>query len=237
MRNRIQWEKQMAKLIAVATALLVAACLLATIAKAGEVYTNGQTTFGYGFNLSVGDLADDFTFDVGHVLTGATLSTFERDHDFDGRISYWIYPMTGGKPGPTSIAHGIGKSIIRTDLGEYDHWYGFGNRRHYEFAFESPVYVGSGETYFLALHFQNQYYTDSPNAEIYWATADAPRKGVSAYTHEFPSGAWHNLEETAVYGFLYNSLAFGLQGRPVPEPSTLLLLSLAAIGGLAVRRR
>jgi hypothetical protein len=214
----------------------------ASVAQALQLYTfdNGSTSYNYGSEMAGFQQADDFWLSSDCYVTGARFWTIEgygirqNSIEFDGHINYWVYSSVNGQPGDI-LSAGEAAVFSRVATGLKDRWWGSMYGYEYTFDLLTPFQAQADQHYFLALHLLN-YYPD-PNGEIYWATADGPIPGASSYSRDGGIGTWTDNSQTVggVYGA--GHLAYQVYAESIPEPSTLALLSMSALGLPAYARR
>jgi hypothetical protein len=202
------------------------------------VYNNGSPTYTYGIEISGLQEADDFVINSQTQILGVRFWTIEgypfraNAKTFDGHLDYWIYDSLNNKPGANILATGVGQSIERIAEGKkLDIASEPLNGYQYTFYFQTPFTALPGTQYFLGLHLLNSY--PVPYGEMYWSTAPGPIPFAPSYQYA-GFNQWIDNSQTISGTYGSGHLAFQLI---VPEPSTLALLTLGAIGLLAVRRR
>jgi autotransporter-associated beta strand protein len=227
--------------------LAVAGILLGTVSQtdAAPVLTfdGGSTTYNYGIEMSGYQEADDFRFTSPCLVTGARFWSIEgygfREHakPFDGHLDYWLYPSVNGRPGPTALATGVAQVVSRQSTGTKSRFWGTMEGFEYRFDLLSPFQAEANQPYFLALHLLSSY--PSPTGEIYWASADGPIPGAPSWSRAAGTGVWSDNSQGVVGAYGAGHLAFQVYANPAPEPSTLALLGIGAVGLLTCiwRRR
>jgi hypothetical protein len=204
--------------------LCLAAVLTATqAAYAGPViYNNGAPNFLEGNEATTWIQAEDFTFASDVTLGDIHFWTFESTFGYQGSVTYRIYGNAGTQPDETNILREGSVSPTRTALGPGPFGY---DEFSYDFDI-APLNLAAG-TYWLGLH--NGPLTTTNRADWYWATTalNATLTGREDMD-PFDDGGWFdNTQEHAFY----------LTGPSAPEPASILLLGLGALGFARSRAR
>lgn len=178
------------------------------------VYDNGPINGTVNANtINTGwEVSNSFTLGSAMSLTGAQVGLWSYFAGVPVEVSWSI----GTTPFGSDIASGTG-ALTSAQIGTL----GFGFCPVYESDFSLPHIVLGPGTYFLTL--EN---THPESGGIYWDQNFGP-----SIAYQRNVGAGIDM------GQLGTSQSFQLFGDPVPEPATLAVLGLMAVGGGVLARR
>lgn len=207
---------------------------LAALPKAAQaqtlIYDNGSFVTSNARGISDFAVADDFTFsgtqtfDQGRIWLLSTASSSLGS--FSGTLSWLIYDDNAGKPGSVLFSGtNSGAAITRTDTGAN----AFGGRI---FQLDFPIAsttLGAGTYWFRAK--EGALGDLGDGTTVFWM--DSPSvTGFSSQqdTDELNPTSWGSIGRDRAFQLLTSSSS-------APEPGTLALVALGAVGGIVARRR
>jgi hypothetical protein len=201
-------------------------CLLSAAAwsNAAVIHDNGAPDRVTGNNLAEFIQVDDFVVSAPSTLLSVRFWTLQSTaSDYAGSIEWIIYGNSGGQPG-AQIANGnIVATQVVTGLGNA----GLGLLEfQYDFTISLPINTG---TYWLGLH--NGLLNATAPVDIYWGSS-ASGGGNAAGEFDLVLGGpfTQNGVEKAF-------IVFGDGNATIPEPGSVVLLSLGLGALVALRRR
>jgi hypothetical protein len=207
------------KKLAVLVILAASLGVVATAARAIEVFDNGSTDLDTGLIFSGGPAFawEDFVLQDSTGFTSVNFSTLEIPTAvFDPDWVYFIQPDAGGLPGNPPIAAGIGEVVDRTFMGTGN----LGEFWENTLELSTPVDgLLPGTTYWLGL-------LGPGSAGVFWSTT---ADGYGSHAVLFVPSAENPLIPTNA------DLAFRLMDSRIPLPPTALLLALG-VGALVTQR-
>ncbi len=195
------------------------------------VYDNGGADPSGGNESTLWLQANDFTLGSTTNLTGASffIAGFGGIGNWDGTLEYFLFADSGNSPG-TLITNGNGINIAPFDtvVG----WTYGGNIYQVDFEFATPFAAAAGTRYWLGLHLAADY---STRDEIYWLYTSPTLANGGGNAIESQGGLMNNWSGNGV------EHAFYLNGTPaggaVPEPTSLAIFGLGAVGAAYRARR
>ncbi len=195
-------------------AIWIAGLMLAAAAgqvQAGMVYTSGAINGTHtGYAISGGyAVSNSFSLSISTTLTGATAGIWVAPGDEPTSVEWSIGTSQFG----SDVASGT-STLTNTYFGQYGSYYNI-----YESAISLSASVSAG-TYWLTLQ-----HAVAPSIFVYWdvnqGTSTAFQKSI-------------NGDENPVQS---NSLALFGDSAPVPEPASIAMWSLGALGLMFARRK
>ncbi|MFN9592451.1 MAG: PEP-CTERM sorting domain-containing protein [Pirellulaceae bacterium] len=195
------------------------------------VYDNGAADPSGGNESTLWLQANDFTLGSTTNLTGASffIAGFGGIGNWDGTLEYLLFADSGNSPG-TLITNGNGNNIVTTDT--FVGWLGGGNIHQVDFEFATPFAAAAGTKYWLGLHLAADYSTMD---FIYWVITSPTLANGGGNALESDGGTMNNwLGQGKEHAFYLNGTP---AGGAVPEPTSLAIFGLGAVGAAYRARR
>lgn len=203
--------------------------LLVTSSQAATIFTTGAPVGGESGNETTQWVqAGQFSIAGGGsvasagVYIGSTVGPLLTV--WDGNLDYFIFADSGGAPGALQ-ASGAGQNVQTTDTSTA--WCCGGNGFLFEFDLVNPFAAAAATNYWFGIHLSSNFDRD----ELYWMS-HAGGGGGASESNGGTFDNWSPNSDTRVF-FLADTPV----GTQVPEPGTLSLFGLGALGLVWVRRR
>ena len=200
-------------------------------AMAAIVYDNGLPTIGDGGEVTEYVLANDFTLASATSVTGGAIYIVGVGGigSWDGTFDYWLFANTTGNSPGAVLASGSATGVSTTSIGPQN-WTLGGDVFRIDFNLASPFSAAAGTNYWLGVHLSTNYNRDN----IYWVRT--PLTAAQGSRNYYSQGGTFNNWTSP-----FAEQAFYLNGVPaggaVPEPTSLAIFGLGALGAACRARR
>lgn len=202
-------------------------------AMAAIVYDNGPPSLSDGGEITEYVFANDFTLASATNVTGGSIyiggiAGLGGIAKWDGAFDYWLFADSSNSPG-TALTSGAATGVTSTSIGAGAWPHGTDIYR-IDFNLASTFLAAAGTKYWFGVHLSSNYDRDF----IFWVlTPNTGLNGTRSQHSQF--GTFNNWQ------LGYNENAFSLNGSPaggpVPEPTSLAIFGLGAVGAAYRARR
>ncbi|MFN5468868.1 MAG: PEP-CTERM sorting domain-containing protein [Pirellulaceae bacterium] len=202
-------------------------------AIAAIVYDNGSPTIADGSEVTNFVVANDFTLSSATNVTGGAIyiAGFGGVGNWDGTFDYWVFADNSNTVG-AALTNGSGVSVTSTSIGA-GAWPHGGNTFRIDFNLASPFLAAAATKYWFGVHLSTNYNRDN----IFWIRTPQISQALQGRGNSgSENGTFNNWTAPAA-----TENAFYLNGSPaggpVPEPTSLAIFGLGAVGAAYRARR
>ncbi|MFM8175898.1 MAG: PEP-CTERM sorting domain-containing protein, partial [Pirellulaceae bacterium] len=202
-------------------------------AVAAIVYDNGPPSGSNGNEVTENVVANDFTLSSATSVAGgaiyiAGVTALGGVGNWDGVFGYSLFADSGSNSPGTQLTSGLATKTT-TNVGP-NNWPAGGDVYRIDFNFVTPFSAAAATKYWLGVHLSADYIRD----HIFWVHTDnTGLNGTRGYRSQ--NGLFNNWTLTGYENAFY--LNGTPAGGPVPEPTSLAIFGLGAVGAAYRARR